>query len=46
MKLCRWISSWKIFEKNNTAVIFDKDIKIPIDNDKEKLMNILKFFIN
>ena len=36
----------KFSKKNNTAVIFDKDIKIPIDNDKEKLMNILKFFIN
>ena len=36
----------KFSKKNNTAVIFDKDISVPINKDNIKLMNILRFFTN
>ena len=36
----------KLLRKNKTAVILDKEIKIPKNNDKEKLVNILKFSTN
>ena len=36
----------KFSKKNNTAVIFDNDISVPINKDNMKLINILKLFTN
>tara|TARA_B100000378_G_C17728737_1_gene301508 strand:- start:151 stop:393 length:243 start_codon:yes stop_codon:yes gene_type:complete len=35
----------KLFKKNKTAIIFDKEIKIPKNNEKTKLTKILKLRI-